>query len=116
MTASDGATLGPLTIGLTRLADGAQPVTELVGIGIVFAADGDELRVQRVIAGGGAEAAGTVIVDRVTAIDGLPVAPLGVDGAVSKIRGVEGTTISVTAHRGDQRIPLIVTRRKLKAS
>jgi len=116
MTASDGATLGPLAIGLTRLADGAQPATELVGIGIVLAAEGDELRVQRVIAGGGAEAAGITVGDRVSAIDGQPVAPLGVDGAVSKIRGVEGTTISVTVHRGDQQIPLIVTRRKLKAS
>lgn len=114
MTASDGATLGPLTLGLTRLAEGEQPSTELVGIGIVLAADGDELRVIRVLAGGGAEAAGIVVGDRVTAIDGLPVAPLGVDGAVSRIRGIEGTTISVTVHRGDQQIPLIVTRRRLK--
>src|SRR5262249_25465598 len=45
MTASDGATLGPLTVGLTRLVEGQQPSTELVGIGIVFSADGDELRV-----------------------------------------------------------------------
>ncbi|HEX3765649.1 MAG TPA: sigma-70 family RNA polymerase sigma factor [Kofleriaceae bacterium] len=116
MTASDGATLGPLGVGLTRLAEGQQPVTELVGIGIVFAADGDELSVTRVIAAGGAEAAGIVAGDRVSAIDGLPVAPLGVDGAVAKIRGIEGTTITVTVHRGDQQIQLIVTRRKLKAS
>ncbi len=114
MTASDGGTLGPLSLGLTRLAEGEQPSTELVGIGIVFAADGDDLRVTRVVAGGGAEAAGIVVGDRVTAIDGLPVAPLGVDGAVSRIRGIEGTTISVTVKRGDQLVPLIVTRRKLK--
>lgn len=114
MTASDGATLGPLTVALTRLAEGEQPSTELVGIGIVFTADGDDLRVTRIIAGGGAEAAGIVVGDRVTAIDGLPVAPLGVDGAVSRIRGTEGTTITVTVRRGDQRVQLIVTRRKLK--
>jgi predicted metalloprotease with PDZ domain len=113
MTASDGATLGPLAIGLTRLVEGQQPSTELVGIGIVFTADGDALRVTRIIAGGGAEAAGIVIGDQVTAIDGLAVAPLGVDGAVSKIRGIEGTTITVTVRRGDQRVPLIVTRCKI---
>jgi hypothetical protein len=73
MTASDGATLGPLAIGLTRLVEGQQPSTELVGIGIVFTADGDALRVTRIIAGGGAEAAGIVIGDQVTAIDGLAV-------------------------------------------
>ena len=83
-------------------------------IGVTLVADGDALRVTRVIPGGGAEAAGIVVGDRVTAIDGLPVAPLGVDGAVSKIRGVEGTTITVTVRRGDQRVQLIVTRRKLK--
>jgi hypothetical protein len=114
MTASDGATLGPLTIALTRLAEGEQPSTELVGIGIVLVADGDELRVDRVITGGGAEAAGIVVGDRVTAIDGLPVAPLGVDGTVSRIRGVAGTPITVTVHRGDQLIQLLVTRRKLR--
>jgi hypothetical protein len=114
MTASDGATLGPLSLGLTRVAEGAQPSTELVGIGIVFSADGDELRVTRILPGGGAEAAGIVPGDRVAAIDGLPVAPLGVDGAVSKIRGIAGTTITVTVHRGNQRIPLIVTRSKIK--
>jgi len=114
MTAGDGATLGPLTVGLTRIAEGEQPSTELVGIGIVFSADGDDLRVTRIIAGGGAEAAGIVVGDRVTAIDGLPVAPLGVDGAVSRIRGIAGTTITVTVRRGDQLLQLIVTRRKLR--
>src|SRR5262249_56720250 len=102
------------SLGLTGLREGQQRSTELVGIGIVFAADGDDLRVTRVIAGGGAEAAGIAVGDRVTAIDGLPVAPLGIDGAVSKIRGIEGTTITVTVHRDDQLIQLIVTRRKLK--
>jgi C-terminal processing protease CtpA/Prc len=32
---------------------------------------------------------------------------------VSKIRGIEGTTITVTVRRGDQRVPLIVTRCKI---
>jgi hypothetical protein len=115
MTAADGQTLGPITIALTKLAEGEEPRVELVGIGIVLAPDGDALRVERVITDGGAAAAGIVAGDRVVALDGLPVAPLGVDGAIAKIRGIAGTTISVTLRRGDQPLELIVQRRKLRA-
>jgi len=114
MTASDGGTLGPLTIALVKLAPGEQPSLELVGIGIQFAADGDTLRVDRVIAGGGAAAAGIVAGDRIVAVDGLPASDLGVDGAVAEIRGVAGTTITVTLRRGEQLVPLVVERRKLR--
>lgn len=114
MTATDGATLGPFTITLAKLAEGEQPRTELVGIGIQFSAADDALRVERIIPGGGAEAAGIVTGDLVVALDGLPVAPIGVDGAVAKIRGVAGTTITVTLRRGDQTVQLIVERRKIR--
>jgi RNA polymerase sigma factor (sigma-70 family) len=114
MTATDGANIGPITIALDKLAEGEQPKTELVGIGIQFTADGDALLVERTIPGGGAEAAGIVAGDHVVAIDGLPVAPIGVDGAVAKIRGVAGTTITVTVRRGDQNVQLIVERRKIR--
>jgi len=115
MTASDGQTLGPITIALTQLAEGEQPSVELVGIGTALSADGDALRVDRVIAGSGAEAAGIVAGDHVTAIDGLPVAPLGVEGAVAKIRGAAGTTVAITLRRGDQTVQLVVQRRKFHA-
>jgi RNA polymerase sigma factor (sigma-70 family) len=113
MTAADGATLGPVTIALGRLAEGQQPSTELVGIGIQFTADGDALRVNGLIPGGGAEAAGIAVGDRVIAIDGMPVEPLGLQGAIAKIRGAAGTTITVTLRRGDQPVQLIVERRKI---
>jgi hypothetical protein len=114
MTASDGATIGPITIALSALAEGEQPTTELVGIGAALTADGDALRVTRVFAGSGAEAAGIVVGDRMTEIDGLPVVPLGLDGAIAKIRGVAGTTLAVTLRRGDQSVQLVVERRKFK--
>jgi C-terminal processing protease CtpA/Prc len=66
-----------------------------------------------IIPGGGAEAAGIAVGDRVIAIDGMPVEPLGVEGAVAKIRGAAGTTITVTLRRGDQPVQLIVERRKI---
>jgi hypothetical protein len=114
MTAVDGETLGPVTIALTRLAPGEVPRVELVGIGIVLAADGDALRVQQIIPQGGADAAGIVVGDRVVALDGAPVAPLGVDGAIAKIRGLAGTTIAVSLRRGDQPLELVVQRRKIR--
>ena len=115
MTASDGATIGPITIALTPLAEGEEPKVELVGIGTALSADGDALRVNQVFPGSGAEAAGIVVGDHVTAIDGVPVGPLGIEGAIARIRGVAGTTVSVTLRRGDQTLQLVVERRKIKA-
>ena len=115
MTAADGATLGPLTIALTRLAEVEQPKVELVGIGAALVADGDALRVDRIIAGSGAEAAGIVVGDHVVAVDGLPVVPLGLEGTIAKIRGVAGTTVTITLRRGDQTLQLLVQRRKIRA-
>jgi RNA polymerase sigma factor (sigma-70 family) len=115
MTASDGATIGPITIALTPLAEGEEPKVELVGIGAALSADGDALRVNRVFPGSGAEAAGIVVGDHLTAVDGLPVGPLGLEGAIAKIRGVVGTTVALTVRRGDQTLQLVVERRKIKA-
>lgn len=115
MTASDGGSLGPITIALDRLAAGEAPSTELVGIGATLAARDDTLEVMRVFAGSGAEAAGIVVGDRIIEIDGAPVAPLGVDGAIAKIRGVAGTALTVTVRRNDAPVKLLVQRRKLKA-
>jgi hypothetical protein len=69
LVAVDGETLGPITLVLTPL-DGEGPKLELVGIGLALIADGDALRVDRVIEGGSAGEAGVVPGDRVSAIDG----------------------------------------------
>jgi Carboxypeptidase regulatory-like domain/PDZ domain len=115
MTATDGGRLGPIAIALTPLADGETPTLELVGIGVKLSADGDALRVDMVIAGGGAAAAGIVVGDHVTAVDGAPVTELGVDGAVARIRGAPNTTVAITLARGDTLVTLTVERRKLHA-
>ncbi|HEX4449478.1 MAG TPA: sigma-70 family RNA polymerase sigma factor [Kofleriaceae bacterium] len=115
LVAKDGATLGPLSIALVKLMPGEQPTLELVGIGIAMAADGDGLRVQRVIPNGGAQAAGIIVGDLVIAVDGTPASELGVEGAVAHIRGDEGTTVSLSIRRGDQVLAVVCTRMKLKA-
>ena len=103
MVATDGGELGPLVIPLSKIKEGEKPTLELVGIGVKLAPDGDALRVDGVFPGSGAEAAGIVTGDRLVAVDGLPVTQLGLDGAVSKIRGAVGTTVSVTVQRGVHR-------------
>lgn len=113
--AGDGATIGPITIALTPLAPGEQPTLELVGIGVAMGADGDGLRVQRVIPGGGAEAAGIVAGDLITAVDGNPVTTLGFDTAIGRIRGAPGTRVRLTLLRDGAPVELEVERRAIRA-
>jgi Carboxypeptidase regulatory-like domain/PDZ domain len=115
MTARDDAVLGPLTVELTRVDPEEATLTELVGIGVNLSPDGDALLVTRVLPGSGAFDVGLGFGDRVVAIDGLPVAPLGVEGAIARIRGVAGTTVTLTLRRDGQDVQLIVERRKLWA-
>jgi len=115
ITASDGARLGPLTINLIKLKPGEKPSLELVGIGVKLIAGNEGLTVEMVIPDGGAANAGIVAGDEVLAVDGLPTTELGIDGAVAKIRGVEGTTVTVTLRRGGKPVQLVVTRKKLRA-
>jgi len=115
MTATDGGSIGPITIGLTKLKPGEEPTLELVGIGIALGGAAEGLVVNKVFAGSGAEAAGIVAGDLVTAIDGASTVDLGVSGAVARIRGQPGTTVTLTVKRKDQLLPIVCERRKLKA-
>jgi hypothetical protein len=115
MTAEDGGAIGPITIALTKLKPGEEPTLELVGIGVGLSAVDAGLTVTKVIAGGGAEAAGIVTGDLIVAVDGASAIDLGVNGAVAKIRGQAGTTVTLTVKRGAQLIPIVCERRPLKA-
>jgi hypothetical protein len=114
LVAQDGGTVGPLRIGLRHLAEGEEPKIEVVGIGVKLSADGETLRVDMVAPDGGAAAAGIVAGDALVAVDGVPVTQLGIDGAVSRIRGVAGTKLSVGVKRGDQVSTLVVERKPIK--
>ena len=115
MLAEDGSAIGPITIPLTKLAPGEQPTLELVGIGVALSAVESGLSVTKVIAGGGAAAAGIVEGDLIVAVDGASAIDLGVNGAVAKIRGQAGTTVTLTLKRGDKLVPVVCERRPLKA-
>lgn len=116
MTASDGAKLGPVTITLAKLKDGEKPTLELVGIGVKLSGQkADVILVEGVIPGGGAEAVGIVTGDQIFAVDGIEVTKLGIDGAVARIRGAEGTTLALTLRREGKLVPIVVTRKKIRA-
>ncbi|MGE0400080.1 MAG: sigma-70 family RNA polymerase sigma factor [Kofleriaceae bacterium] len=115
MMAVDGATLGPLIVALTKLRPGETPTLELVGIGVKLRAEHEAILVEFVMPESGAAAAGIVAGDLIVAVDGVDIATLGIDGAVSRIRGVAGTKVSVTLRRGDKDLELVVERKKLKA-
>ena len=112
---ADGARLGPITIELTPTAPGETPRLELAGIGAALAAEGDVLRVDRVIEGGGAEAAGITAGDHVLAVDGTPVTTLGLDGAIQRIRGPVGTQVVLKIDRAGSQQDIAVTRTKIRA-
>ncbi len=114
LAATDGGTTGPLQIALAPLGVGETPKVELVGIGVQLAADGDALRVDMVVPDSGAQAAGIVVGDHIVSVDGASVSDLGVNGAVAKIRGVEGTTVAIALRRTAGLVPLVVERRKIR--
>jgi len=115
MTAEDGGSIGPIAIPITKLAPGEQPTLELVGIGVGLSAVDAGLSVTKVIPGGGADAAGIVAGDLIVAVDGASAIDLGVGGAVARIRGQAGTTVTLTVKRGDKLVPVVCERRPLKA-
>jgi RNA polymerase sigma factor (sigma-70 family) len=114
LVATEGGVLGPIKIALKKLREGEEPKVELVGIGVALSADGDALRVDRVVPESGAAAVGIVAGDHLVAVDGISVTTLGIDGAVGRIRGVAHTKVAVTIKRGEQLMPLVVERRPLR--
>jgi hypothetical protein len=109
-----GGEVGPVEIPLRPLAPGETPRTELAGIGVSIAARGEALAVTALSPGGGAEEAGLAPGDLILAVDGRPVAELGMGGAVDAIRGPEGTFVVLTIRRGDATSEVRVPRRLVR--
>jgi RNA polymerase sigma-70 factor (ECF subfamily) len=113
LSATEGGTIGPLEVALKALAPGEQPKLEVVGIGLGLSPHPKGLLVDRVVPGGGAEAAGVQVGDIVTSVDGAATTETGLEGAVLRIRGNEGTTLRLGLLRADAPLELVVERRPL---
>lgn len=115
LVAVDGQTVGPLSIALTALRPGETPQLELVGIGVKLVGDGDALRVDAVIAGGGAADAGVVVGDRIVAVDGALVTETGLDGAIARVRGAPGTRVRIGLVRAGATVELAIERKPIRS-
>lgn len=82
-----------------------------VGVGITISVREDGyLDIQQVETGGPAEAAGLLVGDILTAVDGQDCAQLGLSGTRNLVRGEEGTTVDLTVRRDGQELTQTVTR------
>jgi len=105
-----------LDVELTPVEEGEESRTELAGIGVVLFPRGDSLMIRRVVEGGGAHEAGMVQGDLVLAVDGTPVTTLGFGGSIDRIRGQEGSTVtlSVRRHGAEEASNIVITRRRVR--
>jgi hypothetical protein len=108
----EGITTGPVQLDLTRPRGGEDPHMELAGVGATLHAEGDGLRIDKVIAGGGAVEVGLGPGDTIVAVDGAKVAALGMDEAISRIRGPEGSTVRLTVRKADGTMSDLITARR----
>jgi membrane-associated protease RseP (regulator of RpoE activity) len=85
------------------------------GIGVELFADGELLRITRVLPGSGALDAGLSAGDLIVAIDGVPVATLSMPAAIAGIRGPAGTTVTLTLRRDGHDTRRSVERRQMRS-
>ena len=65
-------------------------------------------------AGGPAEEAGILVGDIITEVEGEKTLDLGMTGTRTKVRGEEGTFVTLTILRGEESFPLSVERRSIQ--
>lgn len=88
---------------------------EVEGIGAVVETDEetDEVRIVSVLEGAPAEAAGLQSGDVFVAVDGEDVTELSQLELVGKVRGPEGSTVTLTMRRGDELLDFTITRARI---
>lgn len=93
----------------------AQRENAYVGIGVTIRTEVDWIEVLEVRSGGPAEEAGIQVGDVVQTVDGITVTPENRDDCVQKIRGEEGTTVTLVLRNAEGALRTVeVTRRTLQ--
>ena len=87
-----------------------------VGIGVTITVQEElgGMRIEAVTAGGPAEEAGILVGDIITEVEGEKTLELGMAGTRAKVRGEEGTSVTLTVLRGEARFPVTVERRSIQ--
>lgn len=87
-----------------------------VGIGVTITAQKElgGMRIEAVTADGPAEKAGLLTGDIITEVEGEKTLDLGMTGTRTKVRGEEGTFVTLTILRGEESFPVSVERRSIQ--
>lgn len=87
-----------------------------VGIGVTITAQEElgGMRIEAVTAGGPAAEAGLLTGDIITEVEGEKTLDLGMTGTRTKVRGEEGTFVTLTILRGEESFPVSVERRSIQ--
>ena len=72
------------------------------------------MRIEAVTADGPAEEAGLLTGDIITEVEGEKTLDLGMTGTRTKVRGEEGTFVTLTILRGEESFPVSVERRSIQ--
>jgi hypothetical protein len=104
-----------IEIDLLATEPGEEPSIESAGINAVVAADGDTLVLGKCTPLGGADLAGLRQGDVLMRVDGIALAALGMQAAIERLRGPEGSSVVVTIRRppDDTTQDVVVTRRRV---
>ena len=87
-----------------------------VGIGVTITAQEElgGMRIEAVTADGPAEEAGLLTGDIITEVESEKTLDLGMTGTRAKVRGEEGTFVTLTILRGEESFPVSVERRSIQ--
>lgn len=87
-----------------------------VGIGVTITVQEElgGMRIEAVTADGPAEEAGLLTGDIITEVEGEKTLDLGMTGTRTKVRGEEGTFVTLTILRGEESFPVSVERRSIQ--
>lgn len=99
LDAADGKDVGPVVVELAALKPGEVRRVETVGVGAMFAAVEDGLVFRKVMPGTVAAEAGLSAGDVVLAIDGTNLRGLPAEDSIQRIRGPEGSVITLRVRR-----------------
>lgn len=91
-----------------------EPDMEMTGVGATLSMGERFVVVASVLPGGPAEGAGVKAGDRIERIEGRSAEGFSVSDCVQRLRGPEGTRVSVTLGRGDKTLDLTITRAKIE--
>ena len=75
---------------------------------------GDALAIGTLLPGGGALEVGLKPGEAIVAVEGTPVTDIGFGPAIQRIRGPEGTFVTLTIRRSEGNVTLAVPRRRVR--